>query len=381
MSIDGQSSRNEIAVQEEAMRIGFILPGIPGVPTGGSKVIFEYCNWLEEQGHSITVYYLHNKEKSNVLFNFMWKQSLRLKAHFAEPKWIKLNESVKVHVIFSQEDFNRLCWDDVIVATAIETVNYVYNLPKFTRDQNNKTHFTNKTYFIQDYEIWNANSEVVHASYNYGFRNIVVSKWLKELVETYSQRKAYLIPNCINTNIFYEKGNERENHSIVFHYRKAVYKGCKYALAVVRYLFQRYRDLKVYVVSNEREQPELPECCTCYYNLRAEEIADLNNRVQIFMCTTIEEGFGLPGLEGMACGCALVSSKYKGVLEYAVDGENALLSPIGDVDAMIENIIRLFEEPELRNQIMNAGIETGRRKTLENSARELEKVLMQEKGI
>lgn len=358
------------------MKIGFILPGIPGVPTGGSKVVFEYCNWLAVHGHEIIIYYLHDNWKKNALTNLVWKESLRFKARFIEPKWFKLNNKIKTLVIFSQSDFNCLCQVDVIIATALETTKYVYNLKNLFFAQSFENWATNKAYFIQGHEVWGATEEAVNDSYNYGFKNIVVAKWLEELVEVHSKKKVYLVSNCVDVGVFYDRENVRVNHSIVFHYRKAVHKGCEYALKVVKLLFEKYDDLKVYIVSNEQEHPEIPDCCTFYYNLKAEKIAELNNKAQIFMCTTIEEGFGLPGLEGMACGCALVSSEYKGVLEYAVDGENALLSPIRDVDLMVKNVIRLFEEPMLRERIVKAGIETGKKRSLENSARKFESILI-----
>ena len=82
----------------------------------------------------------------------------------------------------------------------------------------------------------------------------------------------------------------------------------------------------------------------------------------------------------MACGCAVISSSYKGVLEYAVDGENALLSPVRDVDAMVANIVKLFEDDELRERIAENGIKTGKERSLEKSAKEFERILIEEVG-
>ncbi|EJG42216.1 eps5M domain protein [Streptococcus pneumoniae 2070108] len=53
----------------------------------------------------------------------------------------------------------------------------------------------------------------------------------------------------------------------------------------------------------------------------------------------------------MACGCALVSTAYSGVFEYAIDGENALLSPIKDSVSLATNIIKLIRNHDLRLSI------------------------------
>ena len=38
------------------------------------------------------------------------------------------------------------------------------------------------------------------------------------------------------------------------------------------------------------------------------------------MLTSYYEGWGLPGTEAMACGCALVSTRNGGVDSYAIEG-------------------------------------------------------------
>ena len=94
------------------------------------------------------------------------------------------------------------------------------------------------------------------------------------------------------------------------------------------------------------------------------------------MCSSIEEGFGLPGLEAMACGCALVSTEYKGVREYAIDGKNSLLSKIRNPQDMAENIKKIFDDEELRMKIVKNGIETAKERSLELAGEKFEKVLI-----
>ena len=75
----------------------------------------------------------------------------------------------------------------------------------------------------------------------------------------------------------------------------------------------------------------------------------------------MNEGYGLTGLEAMACGTALVSTSYKGVLEYASDGMNALLSPVKDVNGLVRNVQRLFDDDDLRIRIARNGVESVRK--------------------
>jgi glycosyltransferase involved in cell wall biosynthesis len=54
------------------------------------------------------------------------------------------------------------------------------------------------------------------------------------------------------------------------------------------------------------------------------EIVDIYNKSRIFISASWMEGFGLPGLEAMACGCILLTSDCGGCREYAIDKQNAL---------------------------------------------------------
>lgn len=81
-----------------------------------------------------------------------------------------------------------------------------------------------------------------------------------------------------------------------------------------------------------------------------------DNKCSIFLCASVEEGFGLTGAESLATGCALVSTKYKGVYEYARDKYNALLVPVKDSNKLAESIIYLFINDDERIKLATNGI-------------------------
>lgn len=65
----------------------------------------------------------------------------------------------------------------------------------------------------------------------------------------------------------------------------------------------------------------------------------------MFLCPTINEGFDLTSAESITCWCAMVSSDYGGIHEYATD---VLLSPVRDVEAMVDSFIYLIENQNER---------------------------------
>lgn len=341
------------------MNISIVLPFLPKTPGGGIKVVYEYANYLALQGNYIQIYCLEGGvgtlNNYPILKNI---RSLLLKIIVPVRKgiWFTFCNKVKFKVIKEICD-NEINDADIVMATAVETAESVSRL-NFSKGR--------KFYLIQDYENWYVDDEYVNYTYQLGLNNIVVSKWLKEIVDKYSNEPSFLLSNAIDSTVFKCEcpANKREKYTLAFHYRSAVHKGSQYAIEAIRILNEKYKDLKVYVVSSGEIDVDLPKCCISFIGISPEKVSEINNKVQVFMCSSIEEGFGLPGLEAMACGAALVSTNYSGVREYAEDGVNSLLSPIKNADMLAENIIKLFEDEKLRNQIVLNGMKTAQSRTL-----------------
>lgn len=79
-----------------------------------------------------------------------------------------------------------------------------------------------------------------------------------------------------------------------------------------------------------------------------ERVADLMRKYQVFVCPSWEEGFGMPGLEAMACGALLATTDTKGSRDYAVDGESAIVVPPRRPERLADAIRTLLVDPEAR---------------------------------
>jgi Glycosyl transferases group 1 len=84
-------------------------------------------------------------------------------------------------------------------------------------------------------------------------------------------------------------------------------------------------------------------------------VAELLRHVSVFVCPSLEEGLGLPGIEALASGAALATTDTKGSRDYAIDGETALVTPPGRPDLLAESVIRLLREHELRGRLSRQG--------------------------
>lgn len=100
------------------------------------------------------------------------------------------------------------------------------------------------------------------------------------------------------------------------------------------------------------------------------DISEYYNSSDIFISTSWWEGFGLPPLEAMACGCAVICSKSGGVNEYVKDNINCLLyEPKNEIELQ-ECIIKMIQDVKLRKELSLNGIKTANNFKWEISAQQ-----------
>lgn len=91
-------------------------------------------------------------------------------------------------------------------------------------------------------------------------------------------------------------------------------------------------------------------------NASSKDLFKIYNESEAYLCASVNEGYALTCVEAMACGCSLVVTDFKGSREYAVDSVNAIVVPVGDVQAIADGVIRILEDSVLREHISNTGI-------------------------
>jgi len=91
------------------------------------------------------------------------------------------------------------------------------------------------------------------------------------------------------------------------------------------------------------------------------DLVSLYSASDIFVSASWYEGFGLPPLEAMACGGAVVTTNSRGVMEFAEDGNNCLVVPPRNPEALAEAILRLLSKPDLADKFRKNGPVTASR--------------------
>jgi glycosyltransferase involved in cell wall biosynthesis len=125
------------------------------------------------------------------------------------------------------------------------------------------------------------------------------------------------------------------------------------ALAIARSRFPR---VTVNAFGVSTPPVVLPEWVTFRESVSTDVLVrDIYNASSIYVCTSTTEGFGLPSLEAMACGCALVTVSNGGSDEFAIDGETALVCPSTEPEVVADRIMTLLADDDLRIGLAERG--------------------------
>ena len=103
----------------------------------------------------------------------------------------------------------------------------------------------------------------------------------------------------------------RKNLSFLLHIMPEIYKRTGYKLLIVG--AKGWQSSNLSSIINASDYPREAVCFTQY--IGSEELIVLYNLANLYISTALNEGFGMPQLEAMACGCPVVSPHNSAMIE------------------------------------------------------------------
>ena len=117
----------------------------------------------------------------------------------------------------------------------------------------------------------------------------------------------------------------------------------------------------------------IPETDMRRLKLNDDELRAAYSGAHAYVCTSRYEGFGMPIVEAMACGCPVVTCRNSSIPEVA--GEAALFVGEDDAKGLAEILVDL-EEPKLRADYRARGVAQASRFSFREMAQEISKTLL-----
>jgi glycosyltransferase involved in cell wall biosynthesis len=264
---------------------------------------------------------------------------------------------------------NRFIRDaDIIIAESFPTAYAISNLYASKGE---------KVYLIHHYSPDEDASGIWLRSFSLPLYKIAVSEFTKRLIEERCGSIIWAtVPNGVNTDIFHPHGRRSPDDppKVLIYYAKGTRKGGKDAIAVARKLYESRPEILISMFGPHKS-PSIPSFVKFHSKLTDLELAELYRSHHIFVYCSRFEGWGLPPLEAMACGCAVVTTNVGGVPEYARPYKNAIVCAPGDINCIVGEVLELLDKPSLCNKLMYQASEDARKHSWENSIDKLEHLL------
>jgi glycosyltransferase involved in cell wall biosynthesis len=339
------------------MKVVFILPG-SGL-SGGVRVTIVASNHLISRGHNVRILY---RSTPITIKNLL--RSWRNKLFYRNSDWFKMFQG-KAYPFknLSHCSFQK---NEIIIAVGMLASCLLPNLNSLPNS---------KLQYIHEAGAWDP--DLREKALSLPFPKIVVSSYLKPLAESYKGGEVLaVIHNGLDLKEYFNSATEPERDGVGVMYSSHPAKDPVTTLAVIEEIARRKRDIPIRVFSSGK-RPKQIERRSFWRFASIEKTREIYSKSQVWVLASLSEGFPAPPLEAMACGCVVVATDCGGTRDMIIDGYNGFLVKVGDVKQIVDRVLLLLDDENLRNSMRLKAEESVKRFSWEDTIDKLENVLRQ----
>ena len=309
--------------------IAFILPTTN--ISGGVNVIIKHCNILRNNGYDVFIINM-DKYENNVINN---------------DGEIDVISCLKTQIRCHLNKMVASLWTTVYFAKQYNNVDKIAYLVQnfetnFLKYGNNVKQIANTTYTFDDIEY------------------LTISKWCENWLINDFERQVKYAPNGINLNQFSVTKREFKGkiRILIEGNSEDYYKNVDESFEIVNKLDRDKYEIKY--LSYQGEPKKWYYVDEFLHKVPYDEVGKIYNSADILIKSSILESFSYPPLEMMATGGISVVAPNDGNIEYLKNEENCLLYEPGNIADAIKKIEMIRTDEELRNKLIQGGIETAK---------------------
>ena len=315
---------------------------------GGSKIILEYANRLAKRGHKINIV-----------------------TYDEYPKWFSLSENVNFIKVTNGEDIiNYIPESDVVVSTSWKCIR------KAVKSNKGPVAFFEQggSHLFELDKLNDRKREIVQQRMRLPAFIYTVSQYSADKIKEIYGKDASIIYNALETSIFYPRKEEKQKEETsitIVGSEDFKFKNIGEILEVIRLLKRNYKIKLNWITQNNPKINE--ERKDAIVNPQQKVIGDILRNTDIYICNSEYEAFGLPTLEAMTCGAAVITTDTGGMRDFVQNGINALVINHHDKEEMKEKIEMLINDKKLMHKIAENGMKTALKFNWDNSVINMEK--------
>ncbi len=322
--------------------------------SGGGRVVVEYANRLSQRGHDLSIV-IPKGAISPELGNLLDPSVAIREARRPLIKPIGAIEQARLALSMAQ----AVPKSDVIVATHTPTTIVSLIAGKILRRGI-------PVWFYMDYpgmftgrrvEMW-----LLYNAIRWHKSALVLSSHSAQEINSFGARQCYQVGLGLNefedVSSLLPQGEPLLNKgkkSILYLGDLRPRKGLADFLQAAERLYPKMPDIELWIALKDGGEVKTDVPFRYFNRPSVKELAHLYSSCDLFVSASWYEGFGLPPLEAMACGAPVVVTDSGGVRDFVVDGENCLLVPTRNPQAMAEAMWRVLTDPGLESKLRQNG--------------------------
>jgi len=323
------------------MRIGFLCPHAR--ISGGTKVIFTIADMLGQRGYSVSVF-LHKYQEKLI-------------------PWFRSDPHFKLYDLTTPDEK----YDPVDILIHYADEKHI-GIPEASRH----------ILFLQGFGSQRIVTEMDTIAKNYT-AVIATSKWLSDIASKLGHTKVFTIPPGIDSAFRVQPVSKSPVVTIGTLYHPAPEKNINLFINTISKLVTK-KKIRPYCIlfggSSVENVPMFDTLCLPYSIISNPPQAMLPliyNACHLWISTSINEGFGLPILEAMACGVPVIWYPSRGLEEYLIHEKNCMI--ISNKVQAAETIKTLLNDKKLYSKLSENGFDLAKRFTWDDTISKFEGVL------